>query len=460
MNLQHPSDISFESQAETQSSAELFHSIRSLIPEGQELAVIKPDMTVAEAIQLMQSRNFSQLPVAAGQAVLGVFSFRSLAVKLLEMGKISEHFGDLPVDEFMEQFQFVPLSDNWESIVDHLDNDDGVLVGHRDQLEGILTPMDVLIYLRDIANPFVLLAEIELSLRRIIRACVSGDELQTCVRQCLAGKYPPDEMPMGLSQMTFNDSVQIIGDGRNWPHFEIVFGKGEWQRKRTVERLKDVRDLRNDVFHFKRKLLPEDIDQLTKRREWLQIKTRAFEAKKQEEANVGIGVDEQTSVAASSSLIAQQEGMQGEPLAKRHILRREFWAQLLEQANQKTLLHSRISPSTQNWLNTGAGKGGLMLQYRIRFSDAEVGLRIRRSDAVESKRIFDALQANREGIEQAFGDSLEWLRQDNIKASRIRYVISGGGLLDRDHWPEIQRRMVDAMVRLERALKPEIRRLK
>jgi len=70
------------------------------------------------------------------------------------------------------------------------------------------------------------------------------------------------------------------------------------------------------------------------------------------------------------------------------------------------------------------------------------------------------LQANREGIEQAFGDSLEWLRQDDIKASRIHYVIPGGGLLDRDRWPEIQRRMVDAMVRLERALKPEIQRLK
>jgi CBS domain-containing protein len=451
---------SFGLQAESQSLAELFHLVSSLIPEGQDLVVASPEMTVAEAIRLMQNRDFSQLPVVAGQAVLGVFSFRSLAVKLLEMGKISEHFGDLPVDEFMEEFRFVHLSDNWESIVDHLDNDDGVLVGHREQLEGILTPMDVLTYLRDIANPFVLLAEIELSLRRIIRACVRGDELQTCVRQCLAGKYPTEEMPTGLSQMTFNDSVQIIGDGRNWPHFEIVFGKGEWQRKRTVERLKAVRDLRNDVFHFKRKLLPEDIGQLTRHRDWLQTKTRAFEAKKQEEAQVRIGVDERTSVATGSSLIARQEGTQGGPLAKRHILRREFWAQLLEQANQKTLLHSRISPSTQNWLNTGAGKGGLALQYRIRVSDAEVGLRIRRGDVAESKRIFDALQANREEIEQAFGDSLEWLRQDNIKASWIRYVISDGGLLDREDWAEIQRRMVDAMIRLERALKPEIRRLK
>lgn len=286
VSAQKKSDESFELQAETQSLAELFHLVKSLIPEEQELAVASPEMTVAEAIQMMQEHNFSQLPVVAGQAVLGVFSFRSLAAKLLEMGRISEHFGDLPVDEFMTRFRFVQLSDNWESIVDFLDIDDGVLVGHRDRLDGILTSMDVLNYLRDIANPFVLLAEIELSLRRIIRACVSENGLRMCVENCLAGKYQRNEMPTELSQMTFNDYVQLIGHGRNWPLFEIVFGKGEWQRKTTTGRLKEVRNLRNDVFHFKRKLDLEDIGKLTTHREWLQMKIRAFEARKDKRVTV------------------------------------------------------------------------------------------------------------------------------------------------------------------------------
>ena len=281
MNSQDLSDRPTGSQVEAESLAELFHLIRSLIPEDQELVLARPDMRVREAIQLMQRHNYSQLPVVAGQAVLGVFSFRSLTTKLLEMGRISEHFGDLPVDEFMEQFEFAQLSDNWESIIVHLDRDDGVLVGHRDDLVGILTPMDVLSYLRDIANPFVLLAEIELSLRRIVSACVTDEELQACAEHSLSGKYPPDEMPTELSDMTFNDYVQIIGDGRNWPHFEIAFGAGDWLRKRTAKRLKEVRDIRNDVFHFKRRLLPEDIERLMKRREWLQMKTRAFEARRQ-----------------------------------------------------------------------------------------------------------------------------------------------------------------------------------
>jgi CBS domain-containing protein len=270
------------SETEPQSLAELFHLVKSLIPENQKLYTASPDMTVAEAIQVMHRHNFSQLPVVAGNTVLGVFSFRSLTTQLLKMGQIREHFGDLPVDEFMEHFKFVQPSDNWESILSFLDSDNGVLAGYRDQLEGIVTAMDVLKYLDNIASPFVLLAEIELSLRRIIRACVSNDQLQICIQNSLANKYSLDEMPTRLSEMTLNDYVQIIGDGRNWAHFSVAFGKGEWQRKTTTERLKGIRDLRNDVFHFKRKLTSEDYETLATRREWLQMKTRAFEARKAE----------------------------------------------------------------------------------------------------------------------------------------------------------------------------------
>lgn len=263
-----------------QSLTELFHLVKSLIPADQELITASPDMTVAEAIALMQKHDFSQLPVMAGPAVLGVFSFRSLTKKLLELGPIKEHFGHLPVDEFMDQFRFIQPSDDWEAILGYLDRDNGVLVGHRDQLEGIVTAMDVLHYLRNLASPFVVLAEIELSLRRIIRACVSHGELQACIQNSLVSKYNSNEIPSELAQLTLNDYVQIIGDGRNWSHFEVVFGKGEWQRKTTAERLKEIRELRNDVFHFKRQLTSSDYERLATHREWLQMKTRSFEGQK------------------------------------------------------------------------------------------------------------------------------------------------------------------------------------
>jgi len=165
-------------------------------------------------------------------------------------------------------------------------------------------------------------------------------------------------------------------------------------------------------------------------------------------------------VVAGPSPEARQVGTQKKELAQRHILRREFWTQLLERAKQRTSLHSRISPGTDNWIAAGAGKGGLSYNYAIRMSDAQVELYIDMGDAEENKRIFDAFHAQKEKIEETFGSPLEWQRLESRRASRIRYLISGGGLRDRDHWPEIQEAMIDAMVRLENALKPYIKRLR
>ena len=164
-----------------------------------------------------------------------------------------------------------------------------------------------------------------------------------------------------------------------------------------------------------------------------------------------------TTVVAGPTPEARQVGTQKKGLAKRHILRREFWTQLLERAKEKTSLHARRSPTTGNWLIAG---GELGYRYAIRMGDVQVGLRIRRDTVEESKRIFNSLYANRDTIEQAFGDRLDWQRLDHQRTSHIRYVIPGGGLQNQDRWPEIQERMIDAMVRLERALKPEIQLLK
>ncbi|MFW6116635.1 MAG: DUF4268 domain-containing protein [bacterium] len=164
-------------------------------------------------------------------------------------------------------------------------------------------------------------------------------------------------------------------------------------------------------------------------------------------------------VVAGPSPEARQIGDKKKELAERHIKRREFWRTLLERANQKTSLHSQRSPITGGALDAGAGKSGIAFQYRIRMHDAEVGLRIRRDTPEESKRIFDALQARRETIEQRFGDYLEWRPREDVRTCHIVHPLHTGGWKDEESWPETQEEMVDAMVALEQALAPEIGRL-
>ncbi len=165
-------------------------------------------------------------------------------------------------------------------------------------------------------------------------------------------------------------------------------------------------------------------------------------------------------IIAGPSPQARQAGEQKKELAERHVLRLEFWQQLLERAKSKTPLHARISPSTDNWINASAGKSGLSYSYVIRMNDAQIEFYIDRGETEENKRIFDALHDRKEAIEAAFGGPLEWQRLDDRRASRIRHVITSGGLKDRERWPQLQDAMIDAMIRLERALKPEIQKLR
>ena len=165
-------------------------------------------------------------------------------------------------------------------------------------------------------------------------------------------------------------------------------------------------------------------------------------------------------IVAGPTREARQAGEQKKELAERHLLRMEFWKQLLERARARTQLHARIAPGTENWISTGAGRSGLNYNYAIRMDDAQVELYIDRGDAEQNKQIYDALHEHKTEIEAAFGKPLEWQRLDAKRACRVRYILTDGGLQDRSRWPKVQDAMIEAMIRLEQAMKPQIQRLR
>lgn len=432
----------------TESLTELFHLVKSLIPENQKIASVSPNTTVANAIAIMNANRYSLLPVIEGKAVLGVFSYRSFASRLLDMGRLKEFPGDLPVDEFVEPLAFVQPFDNWERILNHLDADDAVFVGGHNDLKGLVTTADVLNYLRQVASPFVLLAEIETSLRRAIQACVTKEQLRRCAINGLKSKYgSEDAIPTELTEMDFNDYAHIIGSRENWLYFSPLFGEGDWARRSTTSKLTSIRGLRNDIFHFKRKLEQKDMDQLANFRDWLQRKARGFEERRRD------------SPSSPSKPIPEVKHKQT-GRAHREILRYQFWKGLLEKAKERTPLHSRISPSHDNWIAAGSGLGGVSYNYVILMGGARIELYIDRQDADENRRIFDMLLRHREQVEDTFGRPLEWLPLEDKQACRVQYRITdAGGLRDQNNWPILQDKLIDAMIQFSAALQPLINNL-
>lgn len=272
----------FETEAsevatESQSIAEQFHRVASLIPADANLTVASPETSVNEAISLMRERGASQLAIVLADKVLGVFSYRSLADRVLEIDRTGKDIGELPIVEFAIHCRFMQPSDNWESVLDYLEEAEVVLVGSQEDLQGYVTALDVLRYLYEIASPFVMIAEIELALRRIIQTTTDNAEFQECVKNSLSHFYGEDRAPKSPLEMTFNDYIQVFNDGRNWPLFREVFGSTDWHRKRVRDNLEQVRQLRNVVFHFTRQLNREDLETLAKHRNWLLLRATTFD---------------------------------------------------------------------------------------------------------------------------------------------------------------------------------------
>jgi hypothetical protein len=92
--------------------------------------------------------------------------------------------------------------------------------------------------------------------------------------------------------------------------------------------------------------------------------------------------------------------------------------------------------------------------------DAQIELYIDRGIAEINKSIFEEVFAQKEQIENAFGKPLQWQRLDKKQGCRVCYVFDVGGLLNREKWPEIQKRMIDGMVEFQKAIQPVINRVK
>ncbi len=138
-------------------------------------------------------------------------------------------------------------------------------------------------------------------------------------------------------------------------------------------------------------------------------------------------------------------------------IRLRFWKALLARLEGQDSPHAGLRPHNHNSLAASAGAAGFKLAYTIRQHGAGVALLIDRGSKPANKAAFDALIARRTDIETAFGRPLTWQRLDDRQISRVDAPLYQGGYLDTSDWDAIQAAMIDAMGRLEAALRPHLK---
>lgn len=142
--------------------------------------------------------------------------------------------------------------------------------------------------------------------------------------------------------------------------------------------------------------------------------------------------------------------------SERHVLRYRFWEKLLSRARTRTELHAGRSPNDSTTITGPIEREGCRLVYGTNKEASRVELAI-----YSDPGVFEALEAQKAAIVDEFNGDLLWIAEvAGTEGARIRHVIAGGYRSPEQDWPRIQDEMVDAMIRLDRAIRPRLRTLR
>ena len=82
-----------------------------------------------------------------------------------------------------------------------------------------------------------------------------------------------------------------------------------------------------------------------------------------------------------------------------------------------------------------------------------------KTDSERKIQWFEKLHQRRQEIENTFGEPLDWLALSSKQERRIRKIMPGSSQSAESEWPDIQDRMIDALIRLDDALRQPIQEL-
>lgn len=137
-------------------------------------------------------------------------------------------------------------------------------------------------------------------------------------------------------------------------------------------------------------------------------------------------------------------------------LRLHFMQALLARAQGRSQLHAGRTPSDRGELQGAIGRAGFSINYITRQSDTRVELLIQTQDA---KKQLHTLMKNKKAIETAFGGALTWEEKTTTQQCRVFYTVEGSFRSPEAEWPRIHDELIDAMIRLEAALRPQVAEL-
>lgn len=197
---------------------------------------VKPGASLQEAVTLLLSHDFSQLPVMQSEySVKGMVSWSSIGSRLALGQK-----GDM-VDDFIETPIEISADASLFTVIGTIVGKDYVLIRDaKNKITGIVTTSDLSVQFGQLGEPFLLLGEIENHVRRLIDGKFSVEDVK-------AARDPADEdrEVKSVADLTFGEYVRLLSNPQRWSKVKLSVDRSVF-----VRQLDQVREIRNDVMHF------------------------------------------------------------------------------------------------------------------------------------------------------------------------------------------------------------------
>lgn len=197
---------------------------------------VAPDSTLQQVITVMMSNDFSQVPIMNGpRDVKGIVSWKSIGTRLALKQQCAR------ARDCMEDAHILPLSESLFSAIAIIATHDYVLIQAADKtICGMITATDLNDQFRLLAEPFLLVGEIENGVRRLLHGKFTTTELHSVKNPAEAGRDIES-----AADLTFGDYIRLIEQDAYWKRLALQI-----DRVTFVSQLNRVREIRNDVVHF------------------------------------------------------------------------------------------------------------------------------------------------------------------------------------------------------------------
>jgi CBS domain-containing protein len=261
--------------------------IESIVNQQKNLVTVEEDDKVTNALDRMIGYDYSQLPVVDKEGQLtGIVTYQSIiqGARSFDAKPDELHVRDV----IQTNIRSFDVEDNLFDLLDEIKRNNAVVIVTPGGLPiGIITSYDAAEFLRMHSEGMMRVEGIEGIIQNLILACYSDDigqvdvvRLNQAIQSVIEHRLEQgNKKPIGFKKLTLNEYISLLVMKSTWGFFEPILGV---KREQLSALLIKVRDMRNDLAHFRKEIEPRDRDELIYCATWLESRYAKFEASRKQ----------------------------------------------------------------------------------------------------------------------------------------------------------------------------------